>query len=206
MSALTPPPWIPGCTGHSLHGSYMRSSVLKALVINTACEAGSFDGPDYRHGWGLLNSRGAADIITQDDVSDDLIQVNFLFNNETETYVYYSKGDTSIHVTVCSTDPPGVSPTPSLNPTTSMLVHDLDLRIIHTGWSTYFPWVKDPASPSTAATTADNFRDNIEKVTISTPIPGEYTLQVSHKGTIAGQYYGMVISGLTSADWNTISN
>jgi hypothetical protein len=183
---------------HSLHGNYMRSSVLKALVINTAFEAGSFDGPDYRHGWGLLNSVGAAQAITQDALSDDLILVNYLFNGETETYTYYSKGDTSINVTICWTDPPGTPVAPSLNPGTLMLVHDLDLRIIQTGSSTYYPWVKDPANPSLAATTGDNFRDNVEKITIGTPSPGEYTLQINHKSTIAGQYYGLIISGLTS--------
>jgi hypothetical protein len=55
-------------------------------------------------------------------------------------------------------------------------------------------------------------------VTIAAPSPGEYVIQVSHKSTIAGQFYGMVISGLSSTrpinywtgttgtDWNTASN
>ena len=45
-------------------GNFMRAATLKALAIHTADEAGTADGPDYRHGWGLLNTRSAAQLIT----------------------------------------------------------------------------------------------------------------------------------------------
>ena len=183
---------------HTIHGNYMRSSLVKALVINSAYESGANSGPDYKFGWGLLNSVGAANTIIQDTTDDYLMQVNYLFNTEIENYILYSIGDTSVNVTVCWTDPPGTPPSPSLNPVTSMLVNDLDLRVIRTSGSTYYPWVLNPASPATQAGTGDNYRDNVEKITIATPGPGEYTVRVSHKGTIGGQYYALVISGLTS--------
>ncbi|MBP6871079.1 MAG: S8 family serine peptidase [Bacteroidales bacterium] len=183
---------------HSIHSSYMRSSLAKALIINSAYESGTTTGPDYKFGWGLLNSAGAAGTIIQDTSDEYIMQVNYLFNTEIETYVYYSTGDTSVNVTLCWTDPPGTSPNPSLNPVTLMLVNDLDLRIIRTSGSTYYPWMLNPASPASPASTGDNFRDNVEKVTIATPGPGEYTVRISHKGTTSGQYYALVISGLTS--------
>lgn len=195
---------------HSIHGSYMRSSLAKALVINSAYESGTTNGPDYKFGWGLLNSVGAAGTIIQDTIDDYLMQVNYLFNTEIENYIFFSIGDTPVNVTLCWTDPPGTPPSPSLNPTTLMLVNDLDLRVIRTSGSTYFPWTLNPASPATQAGTGDNYRDNVEKVTIATPGPGEYTVRVSHKGTIGGQYYALVISGLTSVRptniWTGISS
>jgi hypothetical protein len=203
----------------SLHnGSYMRSSTVKALLINTAYECGTYVGPEYGYGWGLLNSVGAAELITQDDVEGDLINLNHLLNNEIEIYIYYSTGNTPVNVTICWTDPPGTPPSPSLNPTTSMLVNDLDMRIVRTAGSTYSPWRKNPLWPALPATTGDNYRDNVEKITIATPPPGEYTIQIDHKGTISGQYYSLVISGLSSTrptntwtgrlgtDWATASN
>jgi subtilisin family serine protease len=46
----------------------MRSSSLKGLVIHTADECFSFPGPDYRFGWGLMNTRKAADLISNDSI------------------------------------------------------------------------------------------------------------------------------------------
>jgi trimeric autotransporter adhesin len=182
----------------SLNGTFLRASALKALVINTAFECGTSAGPDYSFGWGLLNAIGAADLITKEFIDGDVINVNYLFNTETETYTYYSLGDTTINVTICWTDPAGAANSPALDPTASKLVHDLDLRIISESGEIYYPWVLNPAYPSLQAGTGDNFRDNVEKITISNPTAGDYTIQVSHKGTISGQHYALVISGLSS--------
>jgi hypothetical protein len=201
-----------------LNGDTLRSSAMKALVINTAFECGATAGPEYAFGWGLLNSVGAANLITQDHADGDLINISFLFNTETETYNYYSLGNSPVNVTICWTDPAGTPVSPSLNPTTSMLVHDLDLRIISANGTTYYPWVLNPAYPALQAGTGDNNRDNVEKITIANPPAGDYTIQVSHKGTISGQHYAMVISGLSSihrtntwtgtvgTGWNNASN
>jgi hypothetical protein len=182
----------------SLEGSYLLSSALKALVINTAFECGTSAGPDYSYGWGLLNSVGAANLITKNHEDGDLILVNYLFNTEAETYSYYSFGDTAINVTICWTDPPALANSPALNPTIQELVNDLDLRIISEDGMIYYPWVLNPSYPSLQAGTGDNTRDNVEKITITSPPAGDYTIQVSHKGTIGGQQYSLVISGLSS--------
>ncbi|MGB5327394.1 MAG: S8 family serine peptidase, partial [Gammaproteobacteria bacterium] len=47
-------------------GNFMRSATLKALAIHTADEAGDAAGPDYAFGWGLLNTRNAAKVISED--------------------------------------------------------------------------------------------------------------------------------------------
>ncbi|MEO8172649.1 MAG: S8 family serine peptidase, partial [Sediminibacterium sp.] len=44
--------------------AFLRSASLKGLAIHTADEAGTTPGPDYKHGWGLLNVKKAADVLT----------------------------------------------------------------------------------------------------------------------------------------------
>jgi hypothetical protein len=65
-----------------------------------------------------------------------------------------------------------------------MLVNDLDLRIIGPGNTIYEPWILNPANPAAAATTGDNFRDNVEVVMIDAPPAGAYRLEITHKGTL----------------------
>src|SRR3546814_20399712 len=44
-------------------GAFMRAATLKGLAIHTAGEAGPSPGPDYRFGWGVLNTASAAEEI-----------------------------------------------------------------------------------------------------------------------------------------------
>ncbi|MFN4198886.1 MAG: T9SS type A sorting domain-containing protein, partial [Flavobacterium sp.] len=84
------------------------------------------------------------------------------------------------------------------DPDTILLTNDLDLRIIGNG-ETYFPWTLDPSIPSAAAVrSADNFRDNFEKVEIDNPVAGTYIVQVSHKGSLVSgnQFYSLIVSGI----------
>ncbi len=82
-----------------------------------------------------------------------------------------------------------------------MLVNDLDLRITKDS-TTYLPWILNPASPSAAAATGDNYRDNVEKIEIVAPAAGNYTIKVTHKGTLqnTSQAFSLIISGVTHKD------
>ena len=201
---------------HNLHSAYMYSSTVKALVINTAFEAGPNPGPDYMFGWGMLNTRAAADLITLDNTEPYQIFTSYLSNGEIENYTFFADGTQNIKATLCWNDPAGTPPAASLNPTTLMLVNDLDLRIVK-GVTLNYPYKLNPASPSAAATKADNTRDNVETVFISPVTAGVYTLRVTHKGSISGQTYSMVVTGMRKAtpgawvglvnhDWNNGSN
>ena len=180
------------------NGAYMHSSTLKGLVLHAADEAGSADGPDYSFGWGMLNTKSAADVIA-DTVANRIIETS-LANSTTYTYQVYSDGTTPLYATICWIDPPGI-PKTGLDDTTSNLINDLDLRIISNATSTaYAPWILNPSSPSSAATTGDNYRDNVEKVYIDNPAAGFYTVQVTHKGNLHNgnnQDLGLIISGLS---------
>ncbi|MFH1011262.1 MAG: S8 family serine peptidase [bacterium] len=179
-------------------GATPRASTVKAIVIHTADEAGANSGPDYRFGWGLMNTRKAADVIAEDQANPQTITEDFLSNGQTDSYDFWSDGSEPIRVTIAWTDPPGTPPPPSLNPTTPILVNDLDVRLVSaSGPVTFNPYVLDPSNPDNVPATGDNFRDNAEQIYRASLVAGQYTVQVSHKGTLsADQYYSLVVTGL----------
>jgi len=183
----------------NIHGvdSFMRSATVKALAIHTADEAGSDDGPDYAFGWGLINTRNAAKVISEDGGGDHQIIEGSLANGASNDVTFnVSSADATLKVTVVWMDPPGTPVTLALDAPDLMLVNDLDLRVTR-GPSTYEPWVLNPAIPAAAATKSDNFRDNVEQVVVNGGGTGTYTISVSHKGTLlngTNQDYSLVIS------------
>ncbi|MEW5994094.1 MAG: S8 family serine peptidase [Candidatus Zixiibacteriota bacterium] len=178
------------------HGSATPlSSTVKAILVQTADESGPSPGPDYMFGWGLMNTLKAADLIKQDSVGPPRIIEDTLGNGETDIYTVVSDGSEPLRITLAWTDPPGTPPSPSLDPSTPMLVNDLDIRLQHvyTG-VTYLPYVLDRNNPAQAATTGDNVVDNVEQVHISLPL-GSYTVTISHKGSLASaQAYSLILS------------
>ena len=177
---------------------HMRSATLKGLVIHTADEAGSFTGPDYAYGWGLMNTWSAADLISLDEVEQNTIQELLLTQGGSYSLNFSSDGTEPAKVTICWTDPPGLASSPQLNPRTPTLINDLDLRVTRISDGTDFlPWVLDVNNPSAAATTADNIVDNVEQVYIESPVAGDYQVTVNHKGSLSGgeQNFSLIIGG-----------
>lgn len=181
------------------NSKYMRASSLKGLIIHTADEAGAATGPDYTYGWGLMNTAKAAQTIS--DSSKNLILESSLQNFATYQYAFVSDGSTPIRATLCWTDVPGTPVSAALDPSTRMLVNDLDLRIIRVSNSQeYTPYILNPANPSAAATTGDNFRDNLEQVYIAVPPAGTYIVKITHKGSLyssSPQVFSLILSGRT---------
>jgi hypothetical protein len=180
----------------------MLSSSMKALIIHTADELGGNPGPDYSNGWGMMNTRKAADLMSKDamDGFNFNIREYTLNNGQTIEFTVKASGDEPLITTIAWNDPAGTPPAYSLNPTTSMLVNDLDVRIQGNS-TTYQPWILDPAIPANAATTGDNFRDNVEQVHIANPVAGEiYTITINHKNALASasQMVSVIVSGITS--------
>ncbi len=177
-------------------GNYMRAATLKALAIHTADEAGDADGPDYEFGWGLLNTKKATEVISGVNGDHQMVE-GVLSDGGTATIPFnVSQADSVIRVTLVWADPPGTPPAPVLDPPDLMLVNDLDLRV-RQGGSTWSPWVLNPAAPADAATTGDNFRDNVEQVVVTGAGSGAYQVEISHKGTLLNnqdQAYSVIIS------------
>jgi len=188
-----------------LHGgAFMRSATLRGIAIHTADEAGPADGPDFTFGWGLLDIKKAAALITSDTsvIRDQRIYENSLGNtsaDNTFTINVVASGSGPLVATIVWTDPAGTPVTTNiLNNTTKMLVNDLDLRIT-SGSATWQPYVLDPKHPGNAATTGDDALNNVEKIVVNNAVPGQtYTIRVTHKGTLArgSQAYTLLLSGV----------
>jgi PKD repeat protein len=182
------------------HDASMRAATLKGLVIHTADEAGPNPGPDYMFGWGLMNANRAAQVITGDAAGTCTIDELVLNNGGSYSLEVQSDGTQSLTVTLCWTDPPGTPTAAMLDPSTPMLVHDLDLRV--TGNSTtFYPWKLDRNNPANVATrSSENNVDNVEQVLIEAPVPGTYTILIDHDGTLAqAQAYSLIVSGAAAA-------
>ncbi|MDP2207478.1 MAG: T9SS type A sorting domain-containing protein, partial [Bacteroidota bacterium] len=176
----------------------LRASTMKGLIIHTADEAGSANGPDYRFGWGLMNTLKATQLITSNKNSGNNFNIREMVLNSGDSISINipAKETAALRASICWTDPAGTPPPASLNPPNLMLVNDLDMTITRES-TTHFPWILNPSTPAAAATTGDNFRDNVEQVWIQTPTPGNYVLKIKHKGTLSGgsQVVSILISG-----------
>ena len=182
---------------YNVNGTYLNAASLKGLVLHTASDAGN-PGPDYIHGWGVMNTLEAAKVIS--DASRQRIGEHVLANLDTASLSFYCDGSQALKVTLCWTDPAGDVPAPALNPTRRILVNDLDVRVIRKiDERVYRPFILDPLRPSRSALTGDNVLDNVEQVLINAPDQGFYEIIVRHKGTLRGgeQSFSLVISGLT---------
>ncbi len=181
---------------NNIYGGPMRSATLKGLAIHTVNKTGENEGPDYSHGWGLLNVEKAAEVLMQSDGVNNIIKELTLMEGEVYEFDIFATGTENITATVSWTDPPGVPPEPQINPPDLMLVNDLDIRISSDNGNIYKPWILNPANPSAKATRGDNFRDNVEKILVENPEPGKYTVQVSHKGTLenGSQDFSLILS------------
>jgi len=166
------------------------ASTLKGLVIHTADEAGPTFGPDYQIGWGLMNTRRAALLISSNAAyaTRQFIKEFTLVNSNSVEYQVQATGTEPLKVTICWTDPPGPIPPYMIDPTNRVLVNDLDLRVIAPNGTTNFPFALNPAARTNAATTADNVRDNVEQVVLTNATAATYTIRVTHKGNLVNDF------------------
>ncbi len=182
---------------HNVHATYLNAASLKGLVLHTASDVGN-PGPDYSHGWGVMNTAEAAKVIG--DTSNQRISEQILSDLDTIRFSFYCDGTQELKATLCWTDPAGVVPAPSLNPPDRILVNDLDMRVIRLIDNKEFrPFILDPLRPSQPATTGDNVLDNVEQVLIKAPDKGFYEIVLKHKGELQGgkQPFSLIISGLS---------
>jgi hypothetical protein len=179
-------------------GANMRGATLKGLILHTADDL-DMPGPDYRTGWGLMNTLAAADQVAMhagDPGNLRLVEDTLDEQTPWRTYTFRWDGLSPIRVTLCWTDPPGPVKE-MLDDSTPVLVNDLDLRLTGPLGAELLPYALDRANPSVSATRADNTVDNVEQIRLEAPASGEYTIRVSHKGTLesGAQSYSLLVSG-----------
>jgi len=184
------------------NSSYMRSSTVRALMAHTALEAGAQIGPDFKYGWGVFNAEGGALVIQniaegKADIAELTLTNNQLYQRS------FTKTDVSdLIATIAWNDPAGEESTnTTVNYFHKALVNDLDLRIVNVDTGVeYFPyrlknqWTQ--LQDSSSNETGDNLVDNIEKIYIQGAPAGNYSLKVSHKGSLpSSQVYSLILTG-----------
>ena len=65
---------------------YMKSSTVRALLVHSVDEIGR-KGPDYRHGYGIVNLEKAADIIHESKRSTMIVEGNVAFQDSVQIMV-----------------------------------------------------------------------------------------------------------------------
>jgi len=172
----------------------IRAATLKGLAIHTADEAGANEGPDYKFGWGLLNTEKAVNLISTIGDGHEIIEAELPYLDSLE-FEFTSLGADPFRATLCWSDPPGNPVSASLDPSDIMLIHDLDLRVIDPNGQVHFTYVLNKYNPTQAASTGDNIVDNVEQVFIDITSPGTYIVQVKHKGILQeNQLFGLIVT------------
>ncbi|HEV7781775.1 MAG TPA: S8 family serine peptidase [Chitinophagaceae bacterium] len=150
------------------------SALIKNIACNTAQDLGNA-GPDYRFGFGRINSLQAVRILEQNRYTLSTIATGAT-NDITITV---PAGASRLRVMLTWNDPAAAANV------AVALVNNLDLRVVE-GANTYLPWILNPNTPAAAATQADDNISNIEQVTVMNPAPGTYTLRVIGEAITTG--------------------
>ena len=188
----------------------LRAASLKGLLIHTADDRGN-PGPDYKYGWGLVDSLEAADLIS---AHKDFPERQVLTEDELDnTHPIHSQsfvwdGSFPIKATLSWTDPAG-NATSTSDLRSPRLINNLNLKIIAPGGSEYLPFVMPfvgtwtQASMNANATTGSNNTDNVEQILITAPAtPGTYQVIVSHAGNLTNntQPFSLILTGASSEE------
>ncbi|MDC7995056.1 GEVED domain-containing protein [Altibacter sp. HG106] len=176
---------------NNLNGSYMRAATLKGLALHTADDAGP-SGPDAVYGWGLMNTKRAAETISDEGVNSIIDELT-LSSGQTYTVTVEADGVNDLLASISWTDLPGTATT-ATNSSTPRLVNDLDIRVTQ-GGSTFAPY---RLTSITTNGTGDNSVDPYERVDVS-GATGTYTITVTHKGSLSSgsQNFSLIVTGIT---------
>jgi len=144
-----------------------KSSLLKAAAMNSATDLGN-KGPDYKFGYGMINTARAYDILANNQ---------FLFGS-------ISQGDSNTHTISVPTGTGQVrimlywhDPEATVN-TSKALVNDLDMVVNNT----LLPFILDPTPNATSldqpATPGADHLNNIEQVVVDSPVAGAFSVKI----------------------------
>jgi len=144
--------------------------LMKAIACNTAQDLGN-PGPDYFHGFGLINGKRAVETIQNGHFYSNNI-VHGLTQQQTITV---TPNQEQLNILLYWPDMEADLEA------SKALVNDLDLVILDPQGNQVLPWVlnPDPAAVDQPAQRGIDTLNNIEQVTISQPMAGVYTIQVS---------------------------
>lgn len=172
-------------------GNNPESALIKATVLNTADDLGN-SGPDFIYGWGRINARRAFDVLNNNQYfSGDISQGANLSHT-----ISVPAGVAQVRIMVHWSDYEAV---PNA---TQALVNDINMTVVSPNNVTTNPWILDHTPNATllnmpATQGVDNI-NNMEQVTIETPTPGVYTINLNGFSIPSGpQRYYVVYETVT---------
>jgi subtilisin family serine protease len=167
----------------SMHGGENPpSALIKAAVLNTADDIGN-PGPDFRFGYGRINARRAFSILKNNQYQTGVITQGAL---QTHT-IAVPANVAEVKIMVYWHDKEGTAGA------AKALVNNLDMTVTTPAATTVLPWVLNAASANTNAIRGIDALNNMEQVTIQTPVAGNYTVNISGFSVPQGpQHYYMV--------------
>lgn len=168
---------------------------LRAAYAQTATDFGH-EGPDYLHGFGMLDLGAAINLLDADAASGKRVRTSAVSDSTPERwYEFISDGVTPIKATLVWTDEPGDVLA------SKALVNDLDLRLVRADdQSVTFPYTLDPAAPEQPAKPGINRVDNIEQVYLKAPQTGRYLLAVRGSTLITPAAFALASSAALAED------
>lgn len=177
---------------NNLNGSFARAATIKGVALHTADDAG-ISGPDAVFGWGLMNTKKAAEAIS-DNGNGSRIEELTLSAGQTYSITVDADGVNPLVASISWTDPAGTANTGTTNLSNPVLVNDLDVRVSQSG-NTFFPYRLTGVN---ANAQGDNIVDPYERVDVNNA-SGSYTITVTHKGSLSGgsQNYTLIVTGIT---------
>ena len=177
----------PTVTGHVLllqeryaqlyHGEEMRSDLVRALLANTAEDAGT-KGPDFKYGYGVMNAEKAMLALEKKLYTLGEVETGKTFTRE----ITLPAGTQAARVMLVWNDPASER---DYKWGQSVLINDLDLRVTVAG-KEFQPWVLKPEKGKVELPAErDNDRlNNVEQVTLtSTELAGATNISITVKGT-----------------------
>lgn len=194
----------PGVTGsllllqqyyERLNHNYMKAATLKGLALHTADDVNE-PGPDYKMGWGIINTKKAAELITTNKHHSLIVEETLKAGGKYEIIVNANEKEALI-ASISWTDPASDYVNKgSLNDTSPALVNDLDIRITKNE-EIHYPWKLNASQADSPAQKGDNLVDPFEKAEVENP-RGTYTITVIHKGNLQEdeQNFSLILSGI----------
>jgi hypothetical protein len=165
-------------------GNNPPSALIKAVLLNTADDLGN-PGPDYKHGWGRVNARRAFALLQNNQfIIDSLSQGGI----KTHT-LSVPAGVSEVRVMVYWPDQPATAGA------AKAIINNLNMTVVTPASTTVFPWVLNSAPNATTlnqnAVQGIDSLNNMEQVTITSPAPGNYTVNISGASVPQGpqKYY-----------------
>lgn len=187
------------------HYEDMLPSTMKALLVHTANNDGN--GPTYRYGYGMLDTKEAVDLV-QLDVTEaqTIIQDYSTFQTSGTTQTVFQipvpENTGELKVTLAWSDKEGSNLVGIQD-----LYNDLDLVVSRNNGASneyYYPWVLDPdnvANPAVSITSSvygpEIYGDHLnplEQVQITNPVAGTYSVIVKGDIMYGPQPYSLVIT------------